>query len=132
MKNIAIWSKDQIKQLKENAENNVVSFENIKKIISGNSEMINYTENHTLDIPMHYNITYTYEQQRHGILRHLSVLSYISETPPIELVTELMKDLGFINDIHNCKVWPEDFGKRKCNIINVIEPLDGNWEPHRK
>ncbi len=133
MKHIAIWTTDQIEKLKQNAEKNVVPFEEVKKLSKGDPLTIpGDDENHTILIAPYYKAVYTHEEQQHGILRHLSISSNISEYPPQELVIVLMNDLGFINSIDKCAVWPENFGSDSCIAINVVEPIDGDWEPHRK
>lgn len=89
---------------------------------------------HTIEIPDGFRVTYTVEQQPAGPCRHMSVsVKTLSKRrgPSVEAVQTLMREFGFINPLERTMSWLEDtsFGRM---AINIVEPLDGNWEPFRK
>jgi hypothetical protein len=63
-------------------------------------------------------------------MRHMSVsVDDPSRVPNPAVVQMLMQEFGFINDMTHCLVHGEDIDNGG-KAWNIIEPLDGNWEPH--
>lgn len=79
----------------------------------------------TIALPVGFRVTYTHEQQKQCVCRHMSVS--IDAPPPAApspaAVNELLALFGFKNRIPAIVFWL-DKGERV--IINLLEPLDGD------
>lgn len=86
----------------------------------------------TMVLPMGFPVIYTHETQPKGLFRHLSVsVALEGRVPHPESVRMIMQEFGFINELERCIFWEEKVGENAKTAINVIEPLDGDWEPHK-
>ena len=84
----------------------------------------------TMVVPMGFPVIYTHEVQPSGIFRHMSMsvaLDRVDRVPHPLAVQMVMEEMGFINDLGHCKFWHESVGGCRT-AINVLEPLDGNWD----
>jgi len=86
----------------------------------------------TLDVPMGFHVVLTHEHHPGGLLRHLSVSVILpGRVPHPEAVRMIMQEVGFVLPLEECIWWDERCGPDKT-AINVVEPLDGDWTPHRE
>ena len=126
---------NEIERVKNNAEQNVFSLEILKSIKNGEAAPGGDDPKFTLHIPTSFNVVYTHEEQPGNVIcRHLSVSLQFSGRLPHPLVVELiMNEFGFVNKkLKNVIWWKEKFGENTTTAINVIEPLDGNYEQMKK
>lgn len=85
----------------------------------------------TFDVPMGFTVIYTHEAQPRGLFRHMSMSVHLDNRVPNPLAVQMVMDeMGFVNKLAECIWWEEAVGTGKT-AINVVEPLDGDWEPHR-
>lgn len=127
---LGINEREKLKILRELAEANPVALARVRAL----SETETFDKgaglypfpDQTVDLPLNYRVTFTIDQQEHMSCRHLSVsVSNKGRLPTPEAVALLMEELGFINDLRRCFVYPEEFDPGH-NAINVVEPVSGN------
>lgn len=91
-------------------------------------------DDYTMDIPQGYRVTFTHEEQRQCVCRHLS-LSVRDAKPgfgPHPAAAEvILKEFGFKNDIFNVYRWDEVMPVYGM-VLDFIEPLDGNMQRLRR
>jgi len=123
--------KEKIKQVIEYANENVTSLETLKKVAIGEANPVGDSEEYTVRIPNGIKAVFSIEEQAKpiGLCKHLSVsINLDGRTPHPGVVTMIMQEFGFKNDLDRCIVWNEDFGDGTLSAINVIEPIDGIWD----
>lgn len=122
----------QMRAVIARAEADPTTLEQIQKLRSGELIPAALSEGKTLDIPMGFHVVYTVEEQAHGTLRHLSmsITALEGRVPHPEAVRMVMEEMGFIHPLERCLFWQEDCGGERM-AINVVEPLDGDWEPFK-
>jgi hypothetical protein len=82
----------------------------------------------TIYIPDGFAVTYTHEQQRQCVCRHLSVSVKAARKGPHPAAMELlMEEFGFTHKLAELPSWLEPLGHDEF-AVNVVEPLDGNVE----
>ncbi len=118
---------EEINRLKENAENNIISMEELRKHITRSVNPVD-DERFTILIQPDFRIVYTIENHPGGNIRHLSVSYLTCEDgyPPDDFIAYICKELGFINEHIFCAKLPEVF-KDSPNVINIFDPVDGDW-----
>jgi hypothetical protein len=85
----------------------------------------------TMRVPMGFTVIFTHETQPVGLLKHLSMsVDLANRVPHPEAVRLLLEEFGFATRLEDCIVWQEDCGGGHT-AINVIEPVDGDWEKLR-
>ncbi len=128
---LAIWTDSDIERLIKNAEENVISLEEMKKLAAGDPTPVpGDDERFTLLIQPYYRIVFTHEEHPNGRIRHMSIstMGKIMPTPILEI---LIKELGFVNPLNKCKCFVEPpHGEGCLEALNIMDPIDGNWEPH--
>lgn len=109
----------------KHAEENVFSMDDLLDISNGSAKSVGNRDGFTFEIPMGYKVVYSIENQVKGKLRHLSVsVDTPGKTPHPQAVSEIMKLVGFENDISevfNVSLEPLDGGITAVNVIEVIE-----------
>lgn len=122
-----------IQRVKEYASKNVVSLETLKGLMAGQGlPLPGDKEEFSLCVPMGFKVVYSHEEQPHGVCRHLSIsINVEGRVPHPQAVIMMCQEFGFINVFADCMVWTEKIGDA-LEAINVVEPLDGNFEPFRK
>lgn len=111
--------KEQIKAVKDYAEKNQYTMDDLLDIKNGAQEAPGNNAFYSCAIPIGYKVTYTIEQQVPGTLRHMSI-SVDGKLPSIEAVKMIMVEFSFENELENCYLYIEEGGK----AINVIEPYN--------
>ncbi len=88
----------------------------------------------TILIPHGYSVTYTEEYQRPDVrCRHMSITTTDGKAgtgPHPVAVQEVMRMMGFKNELTNCAVYVGTLHGRLC--INVVEPVSGDMTELRK
>ncbi len=124
---------ERLISLRDRAAKNVVPREILLKIHTGDIRPIERYADQSLWVPPGYQIVYTQEEQRCGILHHLSVSSpdLPEKTPDLPVVRVISEALIFPLPLQECVLWGEQdpFGEQVA--INVLCPLDGDWQPFR-
>jgi hypothetical protein len=124
--------KDQIREIIALAHERPIPLEVIQLLAAGEPMPQGLHDDFTLVIPMGFPVIYTHEVQPNGILRHMSMsVNLEGRVPHPEAVRMVMQEFGYVNDLEHCIFWEEAVGGGKV-AINVVEPLDGDWTPHRK
>lgn len=120
----------QMREVVSRAEAEPVTLEQVRQLQAGELLPNSVNEGKTLDIPMGFHVVYTHEEQEHGYLRHMSmsITAFHGRVPSPQAVQMVMEEMGFINPLEQCLWWQEDCGGERM-AINVVEPLDGDWEP---
>lgn len=121
--------KEALKTLREYAEANPVSMDDLLDQMNGKRDSVGNMPEHTRYIPDSYKVVFSIEEQPPGPCRHLSV-SCKSEIPAIEAVAMIASEIGFSVDLVRSSakentgvhVYVEDIedGKKAINIIEVI------------
>lgn len=112
--------KQRLRRLKEYAEKNPYTMDDLLDIANRQIPPPAETPNFHITLPVGYKVVYSIELQKHTI-RHLSVSSAHSPYPSIFVVREIMQELGFNHSLEKCHVYGEG------TAINVIEPLEKLW-----
>jgi anti-sigma regulatory factor (Ser/Thr protein kinase) len=113
-------AREQIKALKEYAEKNQYTMDDLLDIKNGAQEAPGNNAFYSCALPVGYKVVYTIEQQVPGTLRHMSI-SVNGKVPPIEAVQMIMAEFSFENELKDCYLYLEEGGV----AINVIEPYNG-------
>lgn len=122
----------RIQAIRKLAEERPISLETTKLLAGDATMQKGLYDDFTTVLPMGFPVIYTHEAQPKGLFRHLSVsVELEGRVPHPEAVRMIMQEFGFINDLEQCLFWEEKVGQNARTAINVIEPLDGDWEPHR-
>jgi len=128
---LAIWTDSDIERLIKNAEENVISLEEMKKLSGGDPTPVPGDDGRfVLLIQPYYRVVFTHEEHPNGRIRHMSIstMGKIMPTPILEI---LVKELGFVNPLNKCKCFVEPPHGEEClEALNIMDPIDGNWEPH--
>lgn len=109
-------AKDKIREIKQYAENNPYSMDDLLDIMNGAQEPPGNNAFFSCYIPQGFSVVYTIENQVEGPLRRMSI-SCNGGLPPVPAVEMLMQEFGFENELQNCFLHMENGGK----AINVIE-----------
>ena len=118
--------KSSITKLLTHAANNIVSLDQIKKMIAGTEKPVGEDPAFNLNFPGGMRVVYSIENQPYGLAKHISI-SYNNRLPAIPLVNYLIKFFGFKNQLPSKKtvVWMEG------NAVNIIEQM-AQVEPQSK
>lgn len=108
-------AKEKISKLKEFAESNEFSFDDLLDISNDPSKAAGYFKEHNVLLEKGYRVVYTIEQQPKFKAKHISI-SLNEKHPPLEAVELILEEFGFGNII-DCYVYPEE------NAVNIIEPV---------
>jgi hypothetical protein len=124
--------RQQIAALKELAAANVTPLRAVvalaKHFSNPTGAAPGYNVEFTIKIPDGFTVTYTHEQQRQCVCRHLSAsVSASRKGPHPAAIAMLMEEFGFINKLGALVSWLEPLGNGDF-AINVLEPLDGDIE----
>ncbi len=125
-----MWSFKKVLELIKNAKENVITIDKLTKIIAGDTSLIpGNNKNFVMMMEPNYRVVFSYEEQQNGICRHLSISSSNNSRMHPDILNQICKEFGFINDYTKCIVYISTDGK---NSLNIIEPLDGNFAPFKK
>jgi len=116
--------KAQIKELKEFAEANVISFENLMKLANGFGQPIGDNPNFVAEFPIGFRVVFSYEMQKVRKTKHISI-THKGRLPPIPAVNMLLEEFGFLHKVEDLKnsedqtafIWIEE----EVNAVNVVE-----------
>ena len=119
-----------IKDLIQRASENVVPLEQVMRAAEYRAQdehhVINdYNEGFSIDIPVGIQVTYTHEEQKQCVCKHISV-SIGKEDKAIHPIAMnfILDEFGFKNRVGSLPIW---ISKSHDNlIIEAIEPLDGD------
>ena len=121
--------RERMREILALAELRPIPLELTKALVDGKPMPEGLYDDFTMQVPMGFTVIYTHEAQPRGLFRHMSMSVHLEgRVPHPEAVRMVMQELGFVNDLEHCISWPE---RGPQVAINVIEPLDGDWEPHR-
>ncbi len=123
--------RDKIAEVIKHAEENIVSLDDIKKTMGGKVPPVGDDENFIVHLHLGHRIVYSIEEQKKGLVKHLSVsvrINSIYKTPTIHAVARIIEEFKFINNLKGCLIdkFVQENGQYQ---IHVWEPLDGNWNP---
>ena len=114
--------KEILKKLKENAEQNVFSFDDLLDMYNKRVPIVGEREGFTCTIPATFRIAYSIEEHplKDGKgfkkLRHASIsVPEIGKLPNPEACNMIIEELGYKNKLDGCVVHVED------RAINIIE-----------
>lgn len=116
--------KTQIASLVAYAEENPVSMDELLDTVNKQAKPVGDFSQHTLNLPFGYRIVYSIEEQPKGKIRHLSMSVNEDEKLPNEFVVrEVMKLIGFKNELENCEVFLESISlsRQAVNVLEIIE-----------
>lgn len=107
--------RQKIAELVTFAEANVVTdLENRK-------EPVGHIKEYCLEIPMGYRVVYSIDQQKKGLMRHLSMsVDNPGKLPSVAVVEQVCKLIGFKSELQDCYLDFEDCGGGHV-AINVLE-----------
>ena len=115
-----------IDSLKKKAESNVVPYDLMLKLATGQMPIpANWNHDMTIFIPLFYEVTYTHEEHKPGlVLRHMSVSCKNRDRVPNEhAIALLMEKFGFVNKLGNVVIRKEQL---KVGIaIEILDPVNG-------
>lgn len=114
----------KINNLVAHAEKNPFSMDDLLDLMNKQGKPAGDFDEFSLDLPFGYRIVYSIEQQPPGDVRHLSIsVSEDGKLPNDIVVREVMKLIGFDNELENCMVRLEDISpnRQAINVLEVIE-----------
>jgi hypothetical protein len=106
------------------AEKNPVSMDELLDTVNKQAKPVGDFSQHTLNLPFGYRLVYSIEEQPKGRIRHLSMSVNEDEKLPNEFVVrEVMKLIGFKNELENCMVKLENISPKRqaVNVLEIIE-----------
>ena len=120
-----------IKDLIQRASENVVPLEQVMRAAEyrakdeTNNAISEYNEGFTIDIPVGIQVTYTHEEQKQCVCRHISVsIGKADKAIHPVAMNFILDEFGFKNRVGSLPTW---ISQTKDNlIIEAIEPLDGD------
>ena len=127
--------KKEIKRVKENAKNHPFSLETMMDLKGGKAAPGGDDPRFVLYIPAAFRVVYTHEEQPGKVMcRHISMSLKASGKLPHPLAVEMvMGEFGFVNKrIKDTIWWQEKVCEDSLTAINVIEPLDGDYNLLKK
>jgi hypothetical protein len=95
-----------------------------KQLIKGGVEHANWNIAQTIALECGYQVTYTHEEQRQCICRHISISVWKHIKPNNADAQQILTAFGFINDLQLLPRW---FSQNNT-VVEFLEPLDGNME----
>ncbi len=113
-------AKARIKEVKEYAERNHYSIDDLLDIKNGVQEPPGDNGFYSCHLMEGYRVVYTIEDQPSvGLVRHMSI-SLNEQLPSVPSVQLIMEEFGFENQLQDCYLFLEDTPTGKA--INVLEP----------
>lgn len=113
----------QLANLAAHAEKNPFSMDELLDIYNGVGKKAGDFEEFTLHFPFGYRVVFSIEDQPKAKVRHFSMsVDADNKLPNLEVVREVIKMLGFQNELENCLVKTEETGPNRM-AINVWEPI---------
>lgn len=112
-------AKARIKEVKEYAERNHYSIDDLLDIKNGAQEPPGDNGFFSCHLMNGYRVVYTIEDQPSvGLVRHMSI-SLNEQLPPVPSVQIIMEEFGFESQLQDCFLFLEDTPTGKA--INVLE-----------
>lgn len=86
----------------------------------------------TMLIPLNYMVTFTHEEQRQCVCRHISVslVDRPGRAPAPVTIDCLLGEFGFVNRFGALAMWTTQDGD--TTIVEAVEPLDGDMAQLRR
>lgn len=110
-------AKIKLQTLKEFAERNPLSVDDLLDIHNKSEPPVGDREGFSCEIPFGFRIVFSVEPQPKGPARHLSIsVDAPNRMPNPVAVQLLMQELGFDKELEECYVYFED-----KNAVNIIE-----------
>lgn len=114
-------AKEKLKALREHAEENPVTLEYLMKMVNKQCKPIGDVKGHFCNLDVGYKVVLSIELQEVGKVRHMSMSVYEKNSlPPVEAAKEVMKLLGFQNELRKCKSGLEELGDG-YTAVNIAE-----------
>lgn len=114
----------EIKKLVDFAEEHPFTMDDMLDVVNGDVLVAGDREGHYLNTPFGIRIVYSIEMQNAGKARHLSVsIDKDCSFPPPPVTREIMKLIGFENELEECLIDIEKFSETRgaVNIYEVIK-----------
>lgn len=109
-------AKERISKLKEYAESNEMSLDDLLDIYNDPSLAAGRLKEHNILLYNGYRVVYTIEHQPKFKARHISI-SLNNQLPPVHAAQLIIDEFGFENSLEDCHIYEEP------NAINIIEPI---------
>ena len=115
--------KSNISKLVAYAEKNPFTMDDCLDVYNKAMEPAGDMKHYSLVLPFGYRIVYSIEQQPMGNVRHLSIsVDADGKLPNIVVSQEIMKLIGFDNELEECIVRLEDIAPKR-QAINILEVI---------
>jgi hypothetical protein len=123
-----------IKALIEKAEQNVTPLDTVVRLAVKRDEGMAINPMHdafTIGLPVGFRVTYTHEEQRQCVCRHISIsVGEEGRAPHPHAINLLLEEFGFVNRLGGIFFWVTESPDRI--IAEAIEPLDGDMRRLRR
>lgn len=122
---IGAEEKVRIKSLKDFAQANVISNEELMRRSNGFGEPIGDDPNYRITLPVGFRVVFTHEMQKAREARHISI-SHKGRLPPPSAVNMIIEEFGFLTKVQELEketenqkafIWIEE----EVNAVNVME-----------
>lgn len=114
------------------AEANVITFARLQAIDKGMIDPVGDNPQNSIEIFHGYRAVFSVDEQKGGLVKHLSVSHQGLYLPPTSTVRMIMNLFDFKFGLEKCIVWEEQIGNAR-NAINICEPRDDdNWDKFKK
>lgn len=105
------------------AEEHKFTMDHLLDIKNGEGVIAGEMEEYTLEFD-NFRVVFSIEEQVPGDVRHLSVsVNKVGKLPSVFVVEEIMKLVGFENELENCAISLEDLpdGGQAVNVLEIID-----------
>ena len=114
-------TKDKLQNLVAYAENNPLTMDDLLDTYNKQLAPVGDMSGHVVNLPFGFRVVYSIEQQVKGDVRHLSIsVDDEGKLPNDVAVREVMKLIGFKNELEKCIIKLEEIGPNR-QAINVWE-----------
>lgn len=117
--------KTKIFELKYFAENNMVSLEDLKKMLSEESKLIYDNPKFTITLPNDYRVVYVLVQHEHKLIKHITIASVNYQVPPQQDTDVILKEFGFdMSYNYMMKNQTQIWFEKLYSAVNVLQMVE--------
>lgn len=114
--------KEMIRGLRDHAESNPITNDQMLKLANGLGEPIGDNPNFQIQLPVGYKIVYSEEFHKNNLMRHMSVsVDAKDKWPHPVAIGVLMEEFGFKGTVFDIHPFTSIYKEEEFQAINVIQ-----------